>query len=222
MAERHDILAGLDDVRRMVLSLGSSADCSRDDWIGRETAILARCAECGLPKIGADAVAGAWQEGCGMHHRYVPEGLTMPQLLDACGASGVKICNKTIPSGGEHLPTERGVFEADLGRTMTPTNRQHHPFMLDYDAHIAWAKAQGGDGIASAEQVLYSLLRDSVENDGISFMGGWIRCSNACGSGFSLGVDWDAVGGLQVAGFDRSDASWCFGAVPRKFRSIGV
>lgn len=191
-------------------------EIKRDEWINREKTMLAGIMD------NVDLIAEAWKKEVGVHHRYMPEKLMMMPLFEWCESVGMKIYNKSIPSNGEVLPTERGVIECDLERMMTATNENQHPFNLDFNGHRAWTREEGGDNLTSAEETLFLMGRTRREFGHIPFMGGWIRCRNKCGSDKSLGVFWIADDGLRVSTGTLACQSWCFGAVPRKFKPVGV
>ncbi|MBI2588415.1 hypothetical protein HYW31_01725 [Candidatus Berkelbacteria bacterium] len=197
---------------------------TRKDWVEREGNVLTRLTELGIPVINPPYLEGQWQEGFTKHHRFLPDNLSRQQLLEACQKAGLQIYGNNpdlADAMKDELPTETGVLECDLGTIMVPTDAQHRPFLLLLDEQIKWAKEQGGDGILSAEETLYLLLRAWVELGKIPFMGGVICCRNAD----SLGVSWRPGIGLRVGHCNERDtpngrSNWLFGAVPRKFFGI--
>lgn len=199
-----------------------TAEVTKADWDERELSVFKRLAKFGIPMPSEKEVANAWCEGCTPNHRFVPHNIGRRQLLEACHKAGIKTCDDNPKSadydGGDQLPTERGTLDCDLGTIMTPTDAKHRPFMLNHDEQVEWAKEQGGDGITSVEEKLYLSLRAWVELGRVPFMGGWVRCRNKGGSGFSLGVGWPADGGLSVYYDDLEYEYWRYGAVARKFR----
>jgi len=199
-------------------------EMKREEWIAREMDALKKFKKLGLSvSPDSDRVAGAWQRGNGVHDRYLPRGLGAPALLDACGAAGIKsytYSSDSVSSGGETLPTDEGSITLALDKIMVPTNRQHHPFMLNFDQQVEWAQGEGGDGLTSVEETLYLLLRAWFEFNRMPFMGGWIRCRNAPDFNRSLAVVW-SDSSLAVSSVSRSDARWDFGALPRQFRKVG-
>jgi hypothetical protein len=212
--------------RRQVFAAlsGSNAQAEQTeaDWVERELSVFKRLAEFGIPMPTETEVANAWFEGCTPKHRFVPRNIVRRQLLEACHKAGIKVSGndpKTADlDGGELLPTERGTLECDLRELMTPTNAMHHPFMLNHEQQVQWAKEQGGDDITSVEETLYVLLRAWVEIGRIPFMGGWIRCRNRYVSDDSLRVYWFADYGLYVSCGGLGYDDWSCGACSRKFR----
>lgn len=199
---------------------------TREEWVERELNILTQLHELGLPvlTVGEEVMrqqldAAYNEEGHhGIDHRFVPGGLVRQMLLDASAKAGIKIGTDYLL--GESLPTQVGVFDCNLTTVMQPVDGDQRPFMLDHDKHEAWSKDQGGDGISSAEEAQYLLLRMKLEFGRILFMGGWIRCKNAAGSGISVYVVFSANVGLGVDFGSRSSHGWSYGCVPRKFKAL--
>lgn len=193
-------------------------EITRDEWLDRELNFQYQLKELGLPSASREQLEAAYKEGFGLNHRFVPAGLTRQILLDASAKAGIKT-GTDYPSG-EQLPTEAGIFDCDLSTVMQPVDADQKPFMLNYDEHEAWSKDQGGSGISSGEEVMYLILRMKLEFGRVLFMGGWVRCRNAAGSDDSVGVDFNADGGLSVYYGSRSGRIWCFGCLPRKFTAL--
>lgn len=116
----------------------------------------------------------------------------------------------------ESIPTKRDIITCDFQTIMKPTDMSGHPFNLNIDEQIAWASEQGGDGIMSAEEVVYLFVRSLIENQLPLWGGGSIRCRNAFGSDRSLSVCWFTGAGFNVSGCGRSGRRWPLGALPRK------
>ncbi len=218
---RKQVFAALSGVNAQMVAM-TKAEWVEAEWVEREQSTLRRLSEFGIPMPTEAEVTNAYCEGCTPNHRFVPPNLGRRQLLEACHKAGIKVNGndpkKADYDGGDKLLTERGRLECDLTTLMQPTDAKHRPFMLSHDQQVEWAKEQGGDGITSAEETLYLILRAWVELGRVPFMGGWIRCRNRHGSGDSLGVYWSADRGLGVycgrLGYDR----WGYGAFSRKFR----
>lgn len=191
---------------------------SPEHWIERELAVVRRLIEFGLPEFDLALVEKAAVKPAGIHSRFVPGGMQRYQLLEACAQAGLKLYNndaKAADCDGEEITTVPCVSLVDYGTLMKPTNKNHHPFMLDYDQQWAWAREQGGRGFCSAEQTIYlAVLRPWIECDGIPYMGGSIRCRNARGSDDSLCVSFNADYGLYVSYYGRSGQYWNLWALP--------
>lgn len=195
-------------------------EITRDEWLDRELNFQDQLKELGLPSATREQLEAAYKEGYGLNHRFVPAGLTRQMLLDASAKAGIKT-GTDYPSG-EQLPTEAGIFECDLATVMQPMDADQRPFMLDYNEHEAWSKDQGGTGLSSAEEAQYLILRMKLEFGRVLFMGGWIRCRNAAGSGYSVFVSFDADDGLSVRYGSRSGRGWGYGCLPRKFTALAA
>lgn len=207
-----------------MLQMEQAVTIASEDWVEREMAVSACLVELGLPAFDEKDVWKAAQKGITAFSRFVPKGLKRRQLLEACERAGIKL-NGTVSGAdcdGEDLSTEAGVLEQDFRAIMVPTDANQRPFMLNMDEHVVWAKEQGGDGLASAEETLYLILRAFLELGYVPFMGGWIRCRNKKGSGYSLGVFFGAGDGLEVGYGSLSDRIWVEGAVPRKYIALGA
>ena len=191
---------------------------TKKEWIERE--------QVGLKwldmEISGNTLTALWKDGFGSNHYYVPQGLTRTVLLTAFQKLGLKLPGEVSAADykdGEQLPTEAGGLEQNFEKIMTPTDERHRPFMCNEDEQNAWAKELGGEGLCSAEEVLYLLLRAFLTFGRIPFMGGWIRARNAAPvQDSSVGVRWGAGGGLEVFYGSRSEQDWDYGAVARKFR----
>lgn len=116
----------------------------------------------------------------------------------------------------ESIPTKPGIITCDFQTVIKPTDMLGRPFNLGINDQIAWANDQGGDGIMSAEEVVYLFVRSLIENQLPLWGGGSIRCRNAYGSGLLLDVGWSADRGFSVGSFGRSVQHWALGALPRK------
>lgn len=195
---------------------------TKEEWVERETNAMRA-----LGLLVEDAVQNdalrieimANRDGVGINRYFVPAGLTRKDLIELARKAGSKI-NDSPHYAGQELPTEAGVLDCDLSAIMTSTSADHQPFLLNYDEHEAWAKAQGGDGLTSAEEALYLIIRHFLAFGRILFMGGWIRCRNSHGADYSLAVGFDAGAGLDVLYDIPSFRSWYFGAVARKFKPL--
>lgn len=210
-------------------------EITRGEWVERELLCLSQLSTLGLEMIPCrslgtydftekgsleDYINKAYQPGFGSNHRFVPGGLTRQALLRAASLGGMQT-GTDYPSG-EQLPTEAGIFDCDLATVMQPMDSDQRPFMLDHNEHEAWSKDQGGSGLSSAEEAQYLILRMKLEFGRVLFMGGWIRCRNAAGSGESVGVVFGAGSGLSVNYGSRSYRRWFDGCVPRKFTALGA
>jgi len=195
-------------------------EITRDEWLDRELNLQDQLQELGLPSASREQLEAAYKEGFGLNHRFVPAGLTRQMLLDASAKAGIK--TRTDYPSGEQLPTEAGIFECDLATMMQPMDADQRPFMLDYNEHEAWSKDQGGTGLSSAEEVMYLILRMKLEFGRVLFMGGWVRCRNAAGSGGSVEVRFRAGDGLDVNYDSRSRRDWLYGCLSRKFTALGA
>ncbi len=203
----------------------AEASIGAQDWINREFGMCEERAKCGLPVVEKRQVENAWRDGFGQHHHFLPGDLGRVQILEACQKAGIKIYNSSVAAAdcnGDVLPTKAGVLEVNYGAVMVPTDREHRPFMLDYDQQCEWSNQQGGKGFTTAEESLMYILDMWIAIGRITYMGGSIRCKNASGSGYSLFVRWDADRGLRVYGFERDAQRWYLGAVPRKYTAIGA
>ncbi|MBI3260866.1 hypothetical protein HYZ64_00645 [Candidatus Berkelbacteria bacterium] len=160
-----------------------------------------------------------------VHDRFLPNDLHRRQLLLLSPKFGIKLYNndsRQADCDGEKIPTKTGVFVLDYGTIFTPTDEKHRPFMLDYDDQDAWAREQGGDGLSTAEQTIYvGVIRPKMELGYLPYMGGSLRCRNACGSGRSLGVGFSADDGLSVSDCVRAYRYWSLGALPGKYLELG-
>ena len=194
-------------------------EITSSEWVGREIAAIERLELTGDEesvdyKLAINAMAETGQYG--PHHYFVPAGLTRKQLIELARGLGIKI-NSSPPCDGQELPTEVGVLECDLAAMMQSTDGNHRPFNLNAEEHNAWAVEQGGNGLTSAEQTLYLVIRHFMAFGRILFMGGWIRCCNSHGADYSLGVVFGAEDGLGVFCGGLGSRSWRWGAVSRKF-----
>lgn len=196
------------------------SEMTQDEWIERESNTMDQF---GLPtdenrrQIERLAKSGKF----GVNHYFAPAGLARKQLIELARKVGIKIDDSPYCDGRE-LPTEAGVLECDPFAIMVPANVEHHPFNLDAEEQEEWAKGQGGDGLTSAEEILYLLIRQFVAYGRILFMGGWIRCRNRHDGDESLDVGFAAGRGLSVDWGDRSYRDWRCGAVARKFMPLAT
>ena len=195
------------------------------DWVAREMAIGAELVKCGLPGFDQKLVEMTATDDVGLYDRFVSAGFQRRQLLEACGKAGVKLYQgnaRDADRDGDEMPTVASVFTLDYMNIFRPTNPEHHPFMLDYDQQWSWATERGGEGFSTAEEFLYvGVLRPRIELGCLPYMGGSVRCQNACGSDRSLYVFFRAGSGLSVYFWARSDEDWDLWALPRKFRELG-
>jgi len=197
-------------------------DITKEEWIERETNAMIQL---GLldeevvinDKLRIKQMAGAGKFGANQY--FVSAGLTRKQLVELACKVGIKI-NNSPHCDGQEIPTEAGVLECDLAAIMTSTGPDYRPFNLNADEHEAWANEQGGDGLTSAEEALYLIIRHFLAFGRVLFMGDWIRCRNSHGPGSSLKVDFYAFIGLDVGWDNRSYRSWSYGAVARKFTPL--
>ena len=173
------------------------ATISKELWVERESAVLLRLIELSL-EVGSSMqhVTSAWREDFTVHHRYIPAGFTRSNLLSAfvlLDASPIKQqLKQAVDSFSTTLPTEAGVLISDLEKIGRPTDAQHRPFGLERDEQEIWSKDQGGDGLLSAEEVLYLFLRSRIELGFIPIVGIWIGCQNSSHSQYGqLGVIFD-------------------------------
>lgn len=195
---------------------------TKNDWVAREHRMLsvlqAACCIGAVPDIRhIDQV----YRNFGPDDRYVPGGLDAVVLVNGLPSLGVKVRERKIPPKFEKIPGESGVISCDIGSVMRPTDLQDAPFMLSMERHIEWANMQGGQGIMSAEEVLYVLARSAVEFQRLPFSSGWVRTRNKvkideCGV-VAYSVEF---GGLEVGLTDNLTRRPSFGAIPRKF--VGV
>lgn len=116
----------------------------------------------------------------------------------------------------ESLPTDAAILTCDFNTVMRATDLAGRPFNLNMDEQIAWAKELGGDGIRSAEEVVYLFIRCLIENQLPLWGGGSVRCKNAFGSDSSLYVFFYADDGFYVDRWSRSGQYWDLGALPGK------
>jgi len=202
----------------------SPTPMTKREWAERETKAMRTLGLLDEEAVQNDALRIemiANRGGCGMNHYFIPADLTRERLIELARKVGIKIdddpnCN------GEEILTEAGVLECDLATIMNSTDGEHRPFNLNYDEHDAWALAQGGDGLTSAEETLYLMIRHFMSFGRILFMGGWIRTRNACDADCSLDVCFFAGCGLFFFWFSRSFRSWSYGAVARKFKPLAT
>jgi hypothetical protein len=187
-------------------------EITKQEWIERETNAMRALGLLEEDALRIEIMAN--RDGVGINRYFIPAGLTRKDLVELAGAMGIKL-NDSPHCDGQKLPTEAGTLECDLSAIMTSTNADHQPFLLNYDEHEAWAKAQGGDGITSAEEALYLLIRHFMAFGRILFMGGWIRCRNPHDAAFSLSVAFNADAGLNVNYDNHSNRNWHYGAVAR-------
>ncbi|MFA5009925.1 MAG: hypothetical protein WC553_01665 [Patescibacteria group bacterium] len=191
------------------------------EWLEREAQALIRLGlaeeDGGIP----DEVRRALRGDSGINHYFIPGGLNRTHLIGLARKIGMKI-NSSPNCDGEELVTEAGTIECDLSAIMNSTDAEHRPFNLNADEHNTWAIEQGGDGLTSAEEALYLMIRHFMAFGRVLFMGGWIRCRNsyARGAADSLSVGFSTDGGLRVGYGDRSDRYWGYGAVARKFKPL--
>ncbi|MFH0912108.1 MAG: hypothetical protein V1807_00360 [Patescibacteria group bacterium] len=190
-------------------------------WIKRETAAMEK-----LGIIGQEtAIAKAANLPNGVNHCFIPSGLDRKRLIKLAGESGVKVKFSSSPNrDGEGILTEAGILECDLSAIMTLRGPDRWPFNLNADEHLLWAKDQGGDGLTSAEEAIYLLIRAYMAFGKIPFMDKWIRCRNYCGSGSGsqLLVGFWAGSGLRVRYGQGDHHSSDYGAVARKFTPLVV
>lgn len=116
----------------------------------------------------------------------------------------------------EHTPTELGVTVYNLETGFMSTGMDGAPFNLPKAQQESWAKEQGGDGLMSAEEILYLFTRSIMERSLPLWTTGGVRCRNTHGPGGSLSVRWDALDGLYVSHW-VDDPHWNLGALARKF-----
>lgn len=191
----------------------------REVWLSNEIFFQDKLKELGLPSASREQLEAAYKEGFGRNHRFIPAGLTREMLMAACDKAGIK--TSTDYRSGAHYRTKAGIFDCDLTTVMQPKDADHKPFMLNHDEHEEWSKDQGGDGLSSAEEVLYLILRMKLEFGHVLFMGGAVRSRNGDGSGRSVFVGFTADVGLRVKWEYLSTRGWSFGCIPRKFTVLG-
>lgn len=167
-----------------------------------------------------------------LNDRFIPEGLTLDSLFQfiyrwnaeraSAGETLLKLYNEQdkewwrTNKDVESLPTKAAILTCDFNTVMRATDLAGRPFNLNMDEQVAWSKEQGGDGIMSAEEVVYLFVRSLIENQLPLWGGGSVRCKNAYGSDDSLGVRFCADDGFSVDDWRRSDQSWSLGALPGK------
>lgn len=167
------------------------------------------------------AIAKAAAHVFGVNHYFVPAGLDRKKMIKLADKAGIKVKFNSSPnSEGEEIPTEAGVLECDLSAIMTPRGPAHRPFDLDADEHLAWAKEQGGDGLTTAEETIYLLIRAYMVFGNVSFRDRWIRCRNHGGSDSQLLVGVWAGSGLRVRYGRGGHRSSDCGALARKFTPL--
>lgn len=215
-----------DPIRRRQVGLAltgplTTFPVTREEWVEREFNFLAQLHELGLPVLHPSPhtvqmqLNAAYRPGFGSNHRFIPAGLTREMLMAACGKAGIKM-GTYHPSDDQ---TAAGIFECDLTHVMQPMDAEQRPFMLDYDEHETWSKDQGGDGLSSADEALYLILRMKLEFGHVLFMGGWIRCIKDHAD--SVDVGFHLQDGLEVVNGNMFDGSWDCGCLPRKFTALG-
>lgn len=198
------------------------------DWVDREMEVGQDLAKCGLPLFDQGQVETAAEMGVGIHHRFVPafskENVGRRRLLEVAEKLGIKLNGgnaKSADCDGEEIPNKAGIFTIDYNMIFAPTNSEHHPFMLNYDQQWSWACEQGGNGFSTVAKTLYvAVIRPRVELGKLPYMGGSIRCQDACGSGFSLHVRFCADDGLDVVSWDCSNQYWAVWALPEVFQEL--
>jgi hypothetical protein len=195
-------------------------EMTKEEWIEREAAALThffpedqRFIMDKLVEKMADTL------DFGINQYCVPAGLDRKQLIEIARKVGMKI-NSSPHCDGQEIPTEAGLLECDLSAMMNATDSDNRPFNLNADEHKAWAAEQGGDGLTSAEETLYLMIRHFMTFGRILFMGGWIRCRNWHHDGESLFVGFFATDGLYVYHVDPSFRDWSSGAIARKFHPL--
>ncbi|MFH1088789.1 MAG: hypothetical protein V1719_03030 [Patescibacteria group bacterium] len=194
------------------------SEISKEEWIEQETNAMIQL---GLMDNDALRIKQMADKGeFGVNHYFAPPGMIRSRLLELAAKVGIKL--ESSPNcTGESRPTVVGVLECDLSTIMQPTDSVHRPFNnLGYDGHLAWAEEQGGSDLASAEEILYLLIRHFMAFGRILFMGGWIRCRSGHGPSDQLRVYFSHDGGLGVD--CGGDSNFCrnLGAVPRKFTPL--
>jgi hypothetical protein len=199
-------------------------EITKEDWTLREARAMAQL---GLLEFDGDSSSdieleirkAANRGGFGINHYFVPAGLTRTKLIELAYRVGMKV-NNHPDCDGQELPTKAGVLDCDLSAIMTSTNADHQPFLLNYDEHEVWAKAQGGEGLTSAEETLYLIIRHCMTFGRVLFMGGWLRCRNTRGDGEQLIVCFNAGYGMGIRWCHRSARNWRIGAIDRKFTPL--
>lgn len=159
-----------------------------------------------------------------IHDRFIPGGLVRYQLLKICQDLGLKIHNNDPDSAncdGESITTESGVIRMDFQKLMQATNILGAPFNLIYNEQVLWAHVLGGDGLTSTEKTLYLFLRHLKETNLPLWGCGAVRCRNFVDRKYSLGIGWDAEGGLCVGRWLRDSRHCELGALSRKFTKTG-
>jgi len=213
---------------------------SFDDILTRESNVnTVLCAWAGVKFPGTEVIEAALRQaekawgGLTIHDRFFPK-MEMAEIWEAIygfnrfsqeerGNPGFKLYLKMneewwrTDKGVEQLPTEMGVIRLDFRDAMQPTNMAGAPYGLDQAAQEVWAQP---DSLTSAEETSLLQLRSGYEFGRPLWGYGWARCRNACGSDDSLGVGWDASGGLRVDGIDRG-AGFSIGALRRKYLVLG-
>lgn len=184
-------------------------------------------------------LAEATRDFVSVNDRFIPGGIGLEQAFQFLynwnaeqikqGGIPLKLYNEIGKVGKEwwrtdkdveFIPTQAGILTCDFG-AVSRSDMAGRPFNLTLDDQIAWAKDQGGDGITSIEELVYLFIRSIIECRLTLWGGGSMKCRNACGSGYSLGVHWVAGGGFDVGLWRRSVQDWDLGAVARKFLALG-
>jgi hypothetical protein len=210
-------------------------EISPEEWIARECAVGEELSGLGLPTaFDPREVVRAANAGVTVHSRFLPGGLTLTALFPLLYAWNEKAGEDDIlklygdrdnewwrKNGSvQQLPTKAGVLTCNFLQVMQPTDLAGRPFYLNMEEQTAWAKAQGGSGLASAEQLVYLFIRSVVERQLPLWAVGSARCCNTYGSDYSLNVYWNAGDGFYVSYWARSDRDWYLGAVPEVFAEL--
>jgi len=229
-----------DPIKRSVVAAAyrgeiEAASIEPADWIAREMTVSDEFVKLGLEEFSRDQVSFASKGVVGPNARFIPGGLTLEILFLILYEwnkveENPKVKLYRTPNEEwwhrdrtvESIPTEAGTLVCDFRQAMTPTDMAGRPFSLNMDEQTAWSKEQGSSGLTSAEQLIYLFIRSVVERQLPLWANGYARCRNACGSDYSLGVDWCTGGGFGVSYWGRSSRDWCLGAVPEVFMALGA
>lgn len=197
---------------------------TKGDWVAREHRVLSmlKGAECISAVPDIRHIDQAYQ-GFGEHHRYMPGGLDMAMLVRGLPALGVKVRPHKIPLGFERIPGDTGVIYCEISEIMRPTDLEDAPFMLDMSRQVGWARSLGYEGIMSAEEVLYILVRSAAQFRRLPFANGWVRTRNKVKADERVVIAYSAeYGGLEVGLTDEATKRPTLGAIPEKFLKIAA
>ena len=117
----------------------------------------------------------------------------------------------------ERLVVECGVFRAvPLAELANPWDSDSRPYNLPYDKQDEVCREKGGEGLSTTEDLIWLAGRGTLENPGRPcWAPAWFRCKNTYDSGNSLGVCWGADGLKVDNNWNRDNANYNLGVVPR-------